>query len=156
MNHHHFMKEALVEARVAKDKNEIPIGCVIVKDDKIIARAHNLREILQTTASHAEALAIADANRVVGSWRLEDCTLYTTLEPCVMCAGIIVQARIHTVVFGAHDPKGGCGGTIYNLLEEEQFNHRCGVVGGVMEEACKELLTDFFKQLRQKKSAKER
>lgn len=143
-----------MEAKVAGSKDEIPIGCVIVKGDEIIARAHNLREMLQTTTSHAEALAIADANRVVGSWRLEGCTLYTTLEPCVMCAGVIVQARIPTVVFGAYDPKGGCAGTIYNLLEEDRFNHRCDVIGGVLEEACKEMLSDFFKQLRQKKSAK--
>jgi len=152
MNHNYFMKEALAEAKLAGDKDEIPIGCVIVKDEQIIARAHNLRELLQTTTSHAEALAIADANRVVGSWRLEDCILYTTLEPCMMCAGIIVQARIPTVIFGAYDPKGGCAGTIYNLLDEDRFNHQCEIVGGVLEEECQRMLTDFFKQLRQKKS----
>ena len=148
MNHHVFMNEALIEAKIAYEKKEVPIGCVIVKDNEIIARSHNLREMLQVTASHAEMLAIFEANKRVGSWRLENCILYTTLEPCVMCAGSIVQSRINKVVFGAYDPKGGCAGTICNLLQEKRFNHQCEVIGGVLESECKLLLSTFFKQLR--------
>ena len=150
MNHLHFMKEALIEANIAFEKNEVPIGCVIVRNNEIIARSHNLREQLQTTNSHAEILAIMDANKVVGSWRLEDCTLYTTLEPCVMCAGTIVQARIKNVIFGAYDPKGGCAGTIFNLLQVPEFNHQTEITGGILEEECKLILSTFFKNLRKK------
>lgn len=112
-----------------------------------------MRETSQLSNAHAEMIAIAKANEMVGSWRLEDCTLYVTLEPCPMCAGAIVQSRIPTVVFGAHDPKGGCCGTIYNLLDESKFNHRCELVSGVLEEECGQLLSDFFRNLRQKKSS---
>ena len=154
MNDEFFMKEAILEAKLAEMKNEIPIGCVIVKNNEIIARAHNLRETLQITNSHAEGLAIDLANKKEGFWRLEDCTLYTTLEPCVMCAGLIVQARIKKVIFGAYDPKGGCAGTILNLLTEKRFNHQSSVIGGVMEEECSRILTEFFKKLRKKKQTK--
>jgi len=150
MNHDDFMTEALIEAQLAYEKNEVPIGAVIVQNGKIIARAHNLRETLQTTASHAEILAIDDANQKTGFWRLDDTILYTTVEPCMMCAGAIVQARIKTVVYGAKDLKAGCGGTIYNLLEETRFNHQCEVISGVMEEESKKLLSKFFTELRQR------
>lgn len=151
MEHVTYMQAAIEEAKKAQDLGEVPIGAVIVKDGEIIARGYNLRETSQLSNAHAEMIAIAQANEVVGSWRLEDCTLYVTLEPCPMCAGAIVQSRIPTVVFGAHDPKGGCCGTIYNLLDESKFNHRCELISGVLEEECGQLLSDFFRNLRQKK-----
>jgi len=151
MNYEFFMREALVEARIAYAKNEVPIGSVIVLDGEIIARAHNLREALQLTSSHAEMLAIKDANEKIGFWRLDGAVLYTTVEPCMMCAGTIVQARIKTVVYGAKDEKAGCAGTIFNLLEEEQFNHQCEVIGGVLESECRGILQEFFSELREQK-----
>ena len=151
MNHNAFMQEALVEAQRAYKKDEVPIGAVIVQDGEIIARAHNLRETMQMTASHAEMLAISYANEQTGFWRLDDAILYTTVEPCMMCAGAIVQSRIKMVVYGAIDEKAGCAGTIYNLLEEERFNHQCEVIGGIMEAECQEILSHFFKELRKKK-----
>ena len=153
MKHITYMQAAIEEAKKAQNLGEVPIGAVIVKDGEIIARGYNLRETSQLSNAHAEMIAIAKANEMVGSWRLEDCTLYVTLEPCPMCAGAIVQSRIPTVVFGAHDPKGGCCGTIYNLLDESKFNHRCELVSGVLEEECGQLLSDFFRNLRQKKKA---
>ena len=131
MEHILFMQKAIEEANKAKAIGEVPIGAVIVKDGQIIAKAHNLREKIQLSNAHAEMLAITKANEVIGSWRLEDCIMYVTLEPCPMCAGAIVQSRIPTVVYGAKDPKGGCCGTIYNLLNESQFNHQCEVISGV-------------------------
>jgi len=151
MDHNAFMKEALLEAEQAYKKNEVPIGAVIVLGGKIIARAHNLRETLQRTTSHAEMLAISQANEKTGFWRLAGAILYTTVEPCMMCAGTIVQSRVQTVVYGVKDEKAGCAGSIYNLLQEERFNHQCEVVGGVMEAECRELLSRFFKELRGKK-----
>ena len=150
MSHEYYMQEALKEAKIAGQKSEVPIGCVIVRKGEIIVRTHNLREKLQTTASHAEMLAIDKANKIAGSWRLEECTLYATLEPCAMCAGTLLQSRIKTVVFGAYDVKGGCTGTVYNLLSEEKFNHQAEIIGGVLEEECSVILTDFFKKLRAK------
>ena len=151
MKHITYMQAAIEEAKKAQNLGEVPIGAVIVKNGEIIARGYNLRETSQLSNAHAEMIAIAKANEMVGSWRLEDCTLYVTLEPCPMCAGAIVQSRIPTVVFGDHDPKGGCCGTIYNLLDESKFNHRCELVSGVLEEECGQLLSDFFRNLRQKK-----
>lgn len=151
MNHEFFMHEALVEARKAYAKNEVPIGAIIVLDGEIIARAHNLRETMQTTCSHAETLAISLANEKTGFWRLDGAILYTTVEPCMMCAGVIVQARIKTVVFGAKDEKAGCAGTIFNLLEEERFNHQCEVMSGVLENECRGILQEFFSELRKNK-----
>ena len=141
MEHILFMQKAIEEANKAKAIGEVPIGAVIVKDGQIIAKAHNLREKIQLSNAHAEMLAITKANEVLGAW----------LEPCPMCAGAIVQSRIPTVVYGAKDPKGGCCGTIYNLLNESQFNHQCEVISGVLEEECGKLLSDFFRELRQKK-----
>jgi len=145
------MEEALVEAKQAYEKNEVPIGAVIVLNGEIIARAHNLREALQITASHAEMIAINKANIRTGLWRLDEAILYTTVEPCMMCAGTIVQSRIKMVVYGTKDEKAGCAGTIFNLLEEERFNHQCEVIGGVMEAECQEILSRFFRELRKKK-----
>jgi len=153
MKHDNFMSEALIEAKRAYEKNEVPIGAVIVYDGKIIARAHNLRETLQMTASHAEMLAIGEANEKTGFWRLDGAILYTTVEPCMMCAGTIVQARIKTVVYGTKDEKAGCGGTIHNILQDDRFNHQCEVIGGVMEDECKAILTQFFKELRVTKTS---
>lgn len=153
MEHLKYMHEAIAEAKLAGLKGEVPIGAVIVKEGKIIARAHNLRETDQSATAHAEVLAIEAANESVGFWRLDGCTLYVTLEPCPMCAGAIIMSRIPKVVFGAWDPKGGCCGTIYNLLKEPRFNHESEVVGGVLEEECGQLLTDFFRALRKKKKA---
>ncbi|SDZ67109.1 tRNA(adenine34) deaminase [Evansella caseinilytica] len=145
-----FMKEAIREAEKALEMKEVPIGAVIVKDGEIIARGHNLREHDQQAAAHAELIAIQEACRKLGSWRLDECTLYVTLEPCPMCAGAIVQSRLKRVVFAASDPKAGCCGSIMNLLDEPRFNHRVPLTSGVLENECAGLLKDFFKQLREK------
>src|SRR3954452_8783512 len=147
----YFMQEALKEARKAEELKEVPIGAVIVLNGEIIARAHNLRETNQSAVSHAELLAIEQACKVVGSWRLEQATLYVTLEPCAMCSGAIILARIQRVVFGASDPKGGCAGTFMNLLQDERFNHQSEVVSGVLEQPCGRLLSDFFREVRKRK-----
>ncbi|MEK5495555.1 tRNA adenosine(34) deaminase TadA [Bacillus sp. FSL M8-0077] len=146
-----FMQEAISEALKAKQIGEVPIGAVIVVDDQIVSRAHNLRESEQRSIAHAELLAIDEACKMTGSWRLEDAVLYVTLEPCPMCAGAIVLSRVKKVVFGAYDPKGGCAGTLMNLLDDERFNHQSEVVGGVLENECGELLSQFFRDLRQRK-----
>lgn len=146
-----FMQAAIEQAQIAETYGEVPIGAVIVYDGAIIATGGNERERKQTTLSHAELLAIMEANEKIGSWRLEDCTLYVTLEPCPMCAGAIVQSRISRVVFGAHDPKAGCAGTLMNLLQESRFNHQTEVSSGVLEAECSALLTQFFRKLRMKK-----
>ncbi|MFX3622528.1 MAG: tRNA adenosine(34) deaminase TadA [Ectobacillus sp.] len=149
-----YMKMAIEEAKKAREIQEVPIGAVIVIDDKVISRAHNLRETEQRSIAHAELLAIDQACQKLGTWRLEDATLYVTLEPCPMCAGAIMLSRVKRVVYGAKDPKGGCAGTLMNLLEEERFNHQSEVVGGVLEEECGSMLSDFFRELRRKKKEK--
>ncbi|WP_026568949.1 MULTISPECIES: tRNA adenosine(34) deaminase TadA [Sediminibacillus] len=154
MNDQYYMELAIMEAKKAGQLGEVPIGAVIVHEEQVIAASFNLRESLQTTASHAELIAIDKANESIGSWRLENCTLYVTLEPCPMCAGAIIQSRIPRVVFGAYDPKAGCAGTLMNLLEDSRFNHVAEVRGGVLEEACGQLLTDFFRTLRQQRKRK--
>lgn len=146
-----FMHVAMEEAQKAREINEVPIGAVIVYGGEVIATGYNVRETSQETLSHAELIAIREANRKIGSWRLEDCTLYVTLEPCPMCAGAIVQSRIKRVVYGAPDPKAGCGGTLMNLLEEERFNHQVEVTRGMLEAECGQLLTAFFREIRRKK-----
>ncbi|MDR0127280.1 MULTISPECIES: tRNA adenosine(34) deaminase TadA [Bacillus] len=146
-----FMKEAISEALKAEQIGEVPIGAIIVVDDQIVSRAHNLRETEQRSIAHAELLAIDEACKTTGSWRLEDAVLYVTLEPCSMCAGAIVLSRVKKVVFGAYDPKGGCAGTLMNLLDDERFNHQSEVIGGVLENECGELLSQFFRNLRQRK-----
>ncbi|AIM16577.1 adenosine deaminase [Bacillus sp. X1(2014)] len=146
-----FMLEAIKEAQKADEINEVPIGAVIVHDGKIISRAHNLRESEQNALAHAELLAIDKACKSMGSWRLEDTTLYVTLEPCPMCAGAIVLSRVKRVVYGAADPKGGCAGTLMNLLQDSRFNHQSEVVRGVLEKECGQMLTNFFRKIRERK-----
>ncbi|MBE7106851.1 nucleoside deaminase [Bacillus cereus] len=147
----YFMKLAIEEAKKAEAIQEVPIGAVIVLDGEVISVAHNLRETEQRSIAHAELLAIDEACKKLGTWRLEDATLYVTLEPCPMCAGGIVLSRVKRVVYGASDPKGGCAGTLMNLLTDERFNHQCEVVAGVLEEECGTLLTIFFRELRKKR-----
>lgn len=151
-NDEYYMKLAIEEAKKAQKLGEVPIGAIIVKNNEVIASAHNLRETVQLPTAHAEHIAIERASKVVGSWRLEECKLYVTLEPCVMCAGAIVMSRIPKVVYGATDPKGGCSGSLMNLLEESRFNHRAEVIKGVLEQECGDLLRNFFRELRLKKS----
>jgi tRNA(adenine34) deaminase len=146
-----YMKEAIKEALKAEDLNEVPIGAVIVIDGKIISRAHNLRETEQNAVAHAELMAIEQACREIGSWRLEEATLYVTLEPCPMCSGAIILSRVKKVVYGASDPKGGCAGTLMNLLQDERFNHQSEVIKGVCESECGQILTDFFRRIRERK-----
>ena len=147
-NHEYYMKMALREAKKAYKLGEVPIGCVIVYEDKIIGRGYNRRNTDKNTLAHAEITAIKKASKVIGDWRLEDCTLYVTLEPCQMCSGAIVQARIPTVVMGCMNPKAGCAGSILNILEMPEFNHQVQVTRGVMEQECSDMLTQFFKELR--------
>ncbi len=149
-----YMNLAIDEAKKAGQIGEVPIGAVLVHNNEVVASAYNLRESLQTTASHAEMFLIEKGNTLFKSWRLEDCTLYVTLEPCQMCAGAILQARIPRVVFGAYDPKAGCAGSIINILEDQRFNHQVDLVGGVREEECSALLTDFFRGLRASRKGK--
>ncbi|HIZ43165.1 MAG TPA: tRNA adenosine(34) deaminase TadA [Firmicutes bacterium] len=144
----YYMKEAIKQARKAASIGEVPIGCVIVYEDKIIARGYNRRTTDKNTLAHAELQAIKKASRKLGDWRLEGCTMYVTLEPCQMCAGALVQARITEVVIGCMNPKAGCAGSILNLLEMPEFNHQVKVVRGVREEECSQILKDFFKDLR--------
>lgn len=144
------MKEALKEAQKAKAINEVPIGAVIVKDGEIIGRGYNQRETSNRAITHAEILAIEEANQTLNNWRLEDCALFVTVEPCVMCSGAIVQSRIPYVYYGTADYKGGTAGTLMNLLTEERFNHQSVVEAGVLQEDCREMLTSFFKELRKK------
>ncbi len=146
-----YMKEAIRQARKAWKLNEVPIGCVIVREDRIIARGYNRRNTDKNTLAHAELLAIRKASRAVGDWRLEDCTMYITLEPCQMCAGAIVQARIPRVVIGSRNPKAGCAGSILNLLDIPAFNHQAELTEGVLGEECSALMTDFFRELRERK-----
>ncbi len=147
--HDYFMQLALQEAEYALAENEVPVGAVIVHEGRIIAAAHNQREQLRDPTAHAEMIAITQAAALRGSWRLDGCTLYVTLEPCPMCAGAIVQARIPTVVYGAADPKAGAVQTLYRLLDDPRLNHRAQNVSGVLAEACGQVLTRFFQQQRQ-------
>ena len=142
------MREALAEARLAEAAGEMPVGCVIVREGEIIARAHNACEARHDATAHAELLAIRRASAACGDWRLNSCTLYVTLEPCPMCAGAIVQARVGRLVYGAADPGQGCAGSLYRLCEDPAFPHFCRSDGGVLAEACAELLGDFFGKAR--------
>lgn len=150
-NDEKFMKEAIKQAKKAYALNEVPIGCVIVYEDKIIARGYNRRNTDKTTLSHAEINAIKKAAKKLGDWRLEGCTIYITLEPCQMCAGALVQARIDRAVVGSMNPKAGCAGSVINLLQMREFNHQVDFEKGVLEEECSELLKKFFKELRENK-----
>lgn len=142
---------AIEEAKKAFEKREVPIGAVIVKDNEVIARAHNLRELSKNAISHAEIIAVQQACMALGGWRLTDCTLYVTIEPCPMCAGSILQSRIDKVVIGAMDPKAGACGSVLNVLNNSQFNHQCDVITGVLEDECSKLMKDFFRSLRKNK-----
>lgn len=149
--HEKYMREAIKQAKKAYRINEVPIGCVIVFEDKIIARAYNKRNTKKNTLAHAEIIAIDKASKVIGDWRLEDCSMYITLEPCPMCAGAIVQSRMKEVIVGSMNPKAGCAGSVINLLQMESFNHQVHLELGILEEECSNLLTEFFKELRESK-----
>ena len=155
-NKEKFMREALKEAKKAYKKNEVPVGVVIVKDNKIISRAHNLKEIKNDTTKHAEIIAIQKASKKLESWRLLNCEMYVTLEPCVMCAGALINARIKKIYIGTPDEKTGACGSVLNLLEEYKFNHIVQVERDVLREDCEAILKDFFRNLRKIKSKKEK
>lgn len=146
--HDHWMRQALDQARAAFEEDEVPVGAVVVHEERAIAQAHNQRETLNDPTAHAEMIAITQAAEALGSWRLTDCTLYVTLEPCPMCAGAIVQARLPTVLFGAADPKGGGCQSLYAITNDERLNHRSVVIGGVLEHECSTILSEFFQQQR--------
>lgn len=143
-DHRRFMELALREARRAAEEGEVPVGAVVVRAGAIVARDRNRREALQDPTAHAEMLALTAAANAVGSWRLTDCVLYATLEPCPMCAGAVVQARVPLVVFGAYDPKAGACGTLFNVASDPRLNHRARIVGGVLAEPCGAVLSEFF------------
>ena len=149
-----FMQEALKEAKKAYDKLEVPVGCVIVKDVKIISRGHNLKETKKDTTKHAEIIAIQKASKKLDSWRLLDCEMYVTLEPCSMCAGAIINSRIKKLYIGALDEKTGVAGSVFNLFEDYTFNHKVEVEKGILKEECEKIIKDFFKELRKQKVKK--
>ncbi|WP_223830012.1 tRNA adenosine(34) deaminase TadA [Paenibacillus arenilitoris] len=145
-----WMLEAIAEAKKAEQIGEVPIGAVIVKNNEIVGRGYNLRETRLDPTAHAEMVAIRDACDRLGAWRLLDCSLYVTLEPCPMCAGAIVQSRVKRVVYGTADPKAGCAGTLMNLLQEPRFNHETELTSGILQQECASLLTQFFRRLRER------
>ena len=149
----YYLSQAYLEALKALNHDEIPIGCVIVQKDKIIARGYNRRNTDKNALAHAELAAIKKASRKTGDWRLEDCTMYVTLEPCQMCAGAIVQSRLGKVVIASMNPKAGCAGSVINLLQMKEFNHQVEMVTGVLEEECSAMLSSFFQELREKKKS---
>ncbi|MBU1320681.1 MAG: tRNA adenosine(34) deaminase TadA [candidate division Zixibacteria bacterium] len=153
--HNLFMREALREAEKAAEKGEVPVGCVIVHDNRIIGRGYNRREALQDATAHAEIIAISAACQTMHSWRLEDCTMYVTLEPCPMCAGAIVLTRIPVLVYGADDPKAGACGTLLDIVRDSRLNHIVDVIDGVMAREAQSLLQDFFRTLRRRNSKAE-
>ena len=146
-----FMKEALKQARLAYNKLEVPVGAVIVKNGQVIAKAYNTKETKNDTTKHAEILAIQKASKKLGSWRLNNCEMYVTLEPCTMCAGALIQSRISKVYIGTMDAKTGACGSVLNVLEDYKFNHKVEVETGIMKEECEKILQDFFKELRKVK-----
>ncbi len=144
-----YMRQAITQAKKAYARNEVPIGCVIVREDRVIARGYNRRNTDKNALAHAELTAIRRASKKTGDWRLEDCTMYITLEPCQMCAGAIVQCRMKRVVVAAMNPKAGCAGSVLNLLQMPQFNHQVELETGVLQEECAQLLSRFFQELRE-------
>jgi tRNA(adenine34) deaminase len=156
LEHERWMDEALQEAKKAEAIGEVPIGAVIVKDGEVIGRGYNLRETQHDPTAHAEMIAIRQAAERVGGWRLNDCDLYVTLEPCPMCAGAILQARIRRVIYGTEDPKAGCAGTLMNILTDGRFNHQTEVISGIRKEACGAILTEFFRALRRRNKERKR
>lgn len=153
--HHYWMNEAVKEAQKAQALGEVPIGAVIVKDQEIIGRGHNNRETQFAATGHAELIAIQAANQELQAWRLEGATLYVTLEPCPMCAGACVLSRLDRVVYAARDPKGGCSGSLMNLLQEDRFNHQVEVIEGVLAQECGQMMSNFFRDLRMRKKKKQ-
>ena len=151
--HRHYMREAIREAKQAEILDEVPIGAVVVHDGQIIGRGHNMREKFQDVTYHAEMLAIMEACTTLGSWRLEDCDLYVTLEPCIMCSGAIVNARIKNVYYGATDPKAGAVDSLYHLLNDSRLNHQVTVHRGLLGDECSRMLKDFFRAIRKKRKA---
>jgi tRNA(adenine34) deaminase len=149
-----YMKQAIKLAKKAAANDDVPIGCVIVYDGKIIARGYNRRNMDKSSLAHAEIMAIKKASKYIGDWRLEDCTMYVTLEPCQMCAGAIVQARIPKVVIGCMNKKAGCAGSIINMFDIKQFNHQVETIRGVLEDECSALMTNFFAELRSRQKAR--
>ncbi|MCL1632239.1 tRNA adenosine(34) deaminase TadA [Sporolactobacillus sp. CPB3-1] len=150
-----FMEMAIAEAKKAEAIGEVPIGAVIVRGGEVIARGYNRRELIQEPTAHAELTAIEEASRRLGTWRLSGCTLYVTLEPCPMCAGAIVLARIGRLVYGAADPKAGCAGTLMNLVQDARFNHRAEITAGILGEQCGQMLSAFFRNLREQKKTRD-
>ncbi|MFR2570451.1 MAG: tRNA adenosine(34) deaminase TadA [Clostridia bacterium] len=148
-----FMKEAIKEAKKAAKKLEVPVGCVIVKDGEIIARGHNLKETKKDTTKHAEIITIQKASKKLATWRLNECEMYVTLEPCTMCAGAIINSRIKKIYIGTMDPKTGAAGSVLNIFEDYTFNHRVEVEKDILQEECEKILKDFFKELRKMKKA---
>ena len=151
-----YMRQALRLAKKASDNGDVPIGCLIVYEGKVIARGYNRRNKDKQSLAHAELIAIKKASKVMGDWRLEDCKMYITLEPCQMCAGAIVQARIPEIVIGCMNPKAGCAGSIINLLDIQEFNHQVKVTKGVLESECSSMLTEFFRNLRKQQKSREK
>jgi tRNA(adenine34) deaminase len=152
----YYMREAIKEAKKAEELEEVPIGAVLVYNGEIISRGYNLRECHQNAVAHAELLVIDKACQKLGTWRLEDATLYVTLEPCPMCSGAILLSRVKRVVYGAPDPKGGCVGTLMNLLQDSRFNHQCEVTTGVLGSECGQMLSHFFRSIREKKKVEKK
>ncbi|WP_143555726.1 tRNA adenosine(34) deaminase TadA [Selenihalanaerobacter shriftii] len=144
----YYMELALAEAKIAYDKDEVPIGAVMVRDDEVIARSHNLKEELNDPTAHAEMLAIRQATEKLGGWRLTDCTLYVTIEPCPMCAGALVQSRVDQLIYGAKDPKAGAAGSIINIVDSPDFNHQLKIKLGILEDKCSNIMKSFFRNLR--------
>lgn len=149
----HYMRLAIAEARQAEVLDEVPIGAVVVRDGKVIGRGHNMREKFQDVTYHAEMLAIMEACTTLHSWRLEDCDLYVTLEPCIMCSGAIINARIKNVYYGAKDPKAGAVDSLYHLLNDSRLNHQVNVYSGIMGDECSQMLKHFFRDIRKKRKA---
>ncbi len=151
MDHYQFMQMAIEEAKKAEAIHEVPVGAVVVYRGEVIGTGYNLRESTQDPTAHAEMIAIRQAAQHLEGWRLEECSLYVTLEPCPMCAGAIIQSRIECVIYGTDDPKAGCAGSLMNLLQDERFNHQTEVIAGIEQTHCRQLLTNFFQTLRQRK-----
>lgn len=148
MDYEKYMRLALAQAEIAYNNNEVPIGCVIVYNNEIIGHGANMRVTKGNVLAHAEIIAINEACGNMGDWRLEDCTLFVTVEPCPMCAGAILQARVKEVVFGTRNPKAGCAGSIYNILQDDRFNHKADITEGILQEECSEIMKAFFKRFR--------
>ncbi len=153
-DHHYYLQEAIIEAQKAAAIGEIPIGAIVVKDGEIISRGHNRREIDHDPTAHAEIIALREAGKYLGTWRLSDCMLYVTMEPCPMCCGALINSRIDTVIYGADEPKFGSAGSQLNLLQFPGFNHNIKIIGPLAQETCQKLMRDFFVQLREKKNSK--